>query len=84
MNWIVLIGIMAAIFTTASFVPQVVKIIKTKQTRDISLSMYAILTIGFFLWLIYGLMIKDTPIVLANIISFSLSMTVLVFKIKNG
>jgi len=65
-------------------VPQVIKIIKTKGTKDISLLMYTILTTGFFFWLTYGLIIKDIPIILANTISFSLALTVLIFKIKHG
>ncbi|PIS17513.1 MAG: hypothetical protein COT59_00200 [Candidatus Nealsonbacteria bacterium CG09_land_8_20_14_0_10_42_14] len=64
--------------------PQVIKIIKTKGTKDISLLMYTILTTGFFFWLTYGLIIKDIPIILANTISFSLALTVLIFKIKHG
>jgi len=84
MDWIILIGLTAAILTTSSFVPQVIKIIKTKGTKDISLLMYTILTTGFFFWLTYGLIIKDIPIILANTISFSLALTVLIFKIKHG
>jgi len=48
------------------------------------LLMYTILTTGFFFWLTYGLIIKDIPIILANTISFSLALTVLIFKIKHG
>ena len=84
MNWILLIGLVAAISTTISFVPQVIKTIKTRATKDISFLMYAILTTGLLLWLIYGIIIKDIPIILANAISFSLAITVLIFKVKHG
>jgi len=84
MNFIILIGLLGAICTTFSFVPQVIKIIKTRRTKDISLLMYIIMTVGLFLWLTYGLMINDLPIILANIVSFILAIIVLTFKIKNG
>lgn len=76
------IGLAAATFTTVSFLPQAVRTIKTKQTRDLSLGMYAIFSTGTFLWLIYGLIIKDIPVVAANSITFMLSFTILVLKIK--
>ncbi|MBI2624970.1 MAG: SemiSWEET transporter [Candidatus Nealsonbacteria bacterium] len=84
MNWITLLGFLAAILTTSSFVPQVIKTVKTKTTKDISLPMYAIITAGSLLWLIYGLMIKNLPIMIANLISLCLIITVLVFKIRHG
>jgi MtN3 and saliva related transmembrane protein len=78
------IGIAAAICTTVSFIPQVLKTIKTGQTKDISLSMYLIFTTGIVLWLIYGIIISDLPIILANSITIILTSTVLVMKIRNG
>jgi len=84
MNWIIIIGLVAATCTTISFVPQVAKIIKTKGTKDISLLMYAIFTTGLFLWLVYGLIIKDIPLILANAISLTLTTIVLILKIKFG
>ncbi len=83
-NYITVIGMLAATCTTLSFVPQVVKTIKSKRTQDISVMMYTILTIGLFLWLIYGLLIGDLPLIIANLISFSLSALVLIMKIKHG
>ena len=81
---ITLIGLLAAACTTSSFLPQVMKTLKSKKTKDISLWMYAILSLGLFLWLVYGITIKDFPLIVANGISFSLSMSVLFFKIKYG
>jgi MtN3 and saliva related transmembrane protein len=78
------IGIAAAICTTVSFVPQVLKTIKTGQTKDISLSMYLIFTTGIVLWLIYGIMIRDLPIILANTVTVVLTSIVVVLKIRNG
>jgi MtN3 and saliva related transmembrane protein len=77
-----LIGFVAALFTTSGFVPQVFKIFKTKSTRDISLSMYLVLAIGTLLWLIYGFMLKELPLIVANSISLSLITSILLLKIK--
>lgn len=78
------IGLIAALCTTASFLPQVIKTLRSKQTKDISLLMYAILTTGIFFWLVYGVLLKDLPLILANVISFSLAVCVLVLKIRHG
>jgi len=82
MNWITTLGLIAATCTTISFLPQVIKIIKTKHTKDISLGMYSTLTTGIFLWFIYGILIKDPPVIIANAITLILSTTVLILKIK--
>jgi len=79
-----LLGFVAAICTTISFLPQVIKIIKTKETKDISLLMYIILNIGIFLWLIYGFLISEPPIIVANGIVFILGLLILILKIKHG
>ena len=78
------IGLIAALCTTASFLPQVITTLRSKQTKDISLLMYAILTTGIFFWLVYGVLLKDFPLILANVISFSLAVCVLVLKIRHG
>jgi MtN3 and saliva related transmembrane protein len=83
-NWTTLIGLMAAICTTSSFLPQVVKILRSKKTQDVSFLMYAILTTGLFLWLVYGIILGDLPLILSNSISFTLSLSVLLLKIKHG
>ncbi len=77
-----IIGYFAAAGTTFSFVPQAVKIFKSKNTKDISLGMYIIFVLGILCWLIFGIMTKSMPIILANIVSFILSMTILIMKIK--
>jgi len=82
MNIITLMGLMAAACTTISFLPQAIKTIKTKHTKDLSLAMYAIFTIGIFLWLVYGLFIKDIPLITANIITFIFTSVILIMKIK--
>lgn len=82
MNWVTIIGLIAATCTTIAFLPQTIKSIKTKQTKDLSLAMYTILTIGVFLWLVYGLLTRDLPIIVANTITFLFSAAILILKIK--
>jgi Uncharacterized conserved protein len=82
MDLVEAIGYMAAIITTAGFVPQTVKAIKTRQTKDISLWMYIILLVGVVLWLLYGIFTNSWPIILANSVTILLVIPVLVLKIK--
>jgi MtN3 and saliva related transmembrane protein len=81
-NMVTWIGLVAAAFTTISLLPQAIKVITQKQTRDISLSMYIIFTSGVLLWLVYGVLTKDMPVILANSVTFVLSFIILVLKIK--
>ncbi len=84
MSWVIILGLLAAAFTTAALLPQVIKTVKTKKTDDISLLMYVILSIGISLWLIYGLLTIDLPIILANSITLILTVIVLILKIRHG
>ncbi len=81
-----LIGFIAAVCTTFAFLPQVIKVWKTKQTKDLSLRMYTIMFIGICLWFVYGLRINSLSIILANIVTGILVFTILVFIVrgKNG
>ena len=76
------IGFFAAFCTTIAFLPQAVKVWKTKSTQDISLYMFIIFTIGVFSWLVYGIIISDLPIILANAVTLILSLFILLFKLK--
>ena len=76
------IGFFAAFCTTFAFFPQAVKVWKTKSTKDISLYMFIIFTTGVFSWLIYGIIISDLPIILANALTLVLSLFILIFKLK--
>jgi len=82
MEIVTIIGLVAAALTTWSFLPQVIKTIRTKKTEDISLAMFLVLSVGLFIWLVYGLLIKDLPLIIANLISFILTAIILFFKIK--
>ncbi len=75
-------GLLAAALTTISFLPQVIKILKTRHTKDISLLMYVVFTTGVLLWLIYGIMLRETPIIIGNGITLIFVIIVLVFKIR--
>lgn len=75
-----IIGVIAGICTTVSFIPQIIKILKTKHVRDISLYMFVILTFGIFLWLIYGILLGKFPIILANSTSFALCLFIIMCK----
>jgi MtN3 and saliva related transmembrane protein len=79
-----LTGYLAAIFTTAAFVPQVHKTLSTGDTRSISLGMYSLFTAGVALWLVYGVLARSWPIVLANALTLGLAATVLWHKLKEG
>jgi MtN3 and saliva related transmembrane protein len=79
-----LLGLLAGVLTTASAVPQVVKTIKTRATKDLSLGTYVLVTVGIGLWLIYGFLIRDIPLISANIVSIILNFLILFFKIKYG
>ncbi len=77
-----IIGIAAGILCTLSFLPQIVKIIKTRRATDLSLVTFSILSLGVFLWLIYGILIKEFPIIAANAVTLILSLMIVVMKIK--
>lgn len=77
-----MVGGIAACLTTLSFVPQALKVIKTKDTSGISLGMYIMSVVGVFLWAIHGLRINDLALITANSITFFLSLTILICKIK--
>jgi MtN3 and saliva related transmembrane protein len=73
MNIATLIGAVAAIASTTSFVPQAVRIVRTRDTEGISIGMYAITVVGFALWTTYGLLLESWPLVASNAICLALS-----------
>ena len=75
------VGFLAAILTTASFVPQTWHTFKTRDVRGISLSMYSAFTAGVACWLVYGLLLGAWPIVIANVITLALAAAILVMKL---
>lgn len=76
------LGYAAAVCTTGSFVPQVIKILKARDVSGISSSMYTIFCVGVLLWVMYGFAIRSLPVIAANAITLLLSSTVLFLKIR--
>jgi len=79
-----IIGWLAAFLTTFSFVPQAIKVIRTRDTSSISLSMYSLFTLGISCWLVYGAMMKNGPMLIANLVTLALALIILIAKIRNG
>jgi len=75
-----LLGMAAGTLTTVAFVPQVLKTWRSKSAGDVSYGMFLIFSSGVFLWLLYGLAIGATPIVVANAVTLVLALTMLVLK----
>jgi MtN3 and saliva related transmembrane protein len=84
MSVVTLIGLVAAFCTTLAYAPQALKTWRTRQTRDISLGMFALMVTGVALWLVYGVLIEDLPLILANLVTLSLAGTILVLKLRHG
>jgi MtN3 and saliva related transmembrane protein len=82
MNYQTFIGLIAATLTTIASMPQAIKTIRTKSTKDLSLGMYVMLITGVVVWLIYGLLVKDTPIILSNFVTLVPLGAILIMKIK--
>ena len=81
MNYVTLLGYFAALISTASFAPQAWKIIKSRQTKDISTGMYLLTVLGFALWLLFGLLEKQWPLVASNGVCLLLSAFILIMKL---
>ena len=76
------IGTAAACLTTISFVPQAWQTFRTRNVSGISLGMYSLFTVGVALWLVYGVLIASWPIIIANAITTSLALAILVMKLR--
>jgi MtN3 and saliva related transmembrane protein len=82
MDTIVLVGYIAGTLTTLSFVPQVARAWKLKETRDLSLAMLLLFALGVLLWTLYGVWTGSVPIIAANIITFVLILVLLWMKVR--
>lgn len=76
------IGLMAAVCTTVSFVPQLIRIWRLRSAREISLTMFLVYSLGVVLWLLYGIFLHSLPIILANTTALALSLAILALKIR--
>lgn len=77
-----IIGFLAAFCTTAAFVPQAIKVYKTKKTDDISSGMFLLMCVGVALWDVYGFIISSIPVIIANSITLLLAVYIFVMKIR--
>ncbi|MFU0854368.1 SemiSWEET transporter [Kluyvera cryocrescens] len=84
MEWISLIGYLAASLTTLSFLPQAFKVITTRNTQGISGLMYVMFVCGLALWLVYGVMIEDTAVSMANLLTLLFALPILIIKLRRG
>jgi len=75
------IGFIAALLTTGAFVPQVFKTLKTKSTEGLSLTMYISMFVGIMLWLFYGIKIQSISMIIANVVTGGLTLSILVMII---
>ena len=82
MDFIMIIGLIAAALTTGALFPQLIKVWKTKSTKDISTGMFSLISAGVFLWFIYGLYVNNFPIIIANSLAFVQAIVILAFKVK--
>ena len=81
-NTFEIIGLIAAVLTTSSYVPQVYRTWKSKEAGDLSLTMYVVMFIGIVLWLIYGIYLNSLAMILANTVTALLTFSLIVFKIS--
>ena len=84
MNRITIIGFIAGTLTTIAYLAQVLRTLKQRSTKDISLGMYLLLCSGIGLWLVFGILIHSWPVIIANAVTLALSGSVLLMKIKFG
>lgn len=82
MNTINFLGLMAGGLTTAAFLPQVIKTWRSQSANDLSLGMFLMFSTGVALWLIYGLIVKDIPVIAANSVTLVLALILLYFKLR--
>jgi MtN3 and saliva related transmembrane protein len=83
MTWFDLVGTLAGVLTTVSFVPQVVKTWRSGSAEDLSLFMFTLFSAGLLLWLVYGIALRSLPIILANGITLVLALSIVMLKIRD-
>ncbi len=77
-----LIGFAAAFCTTVAFIPQLVKVIRLRSAREISLPSFLLFSVGVFLWLVYGLRTGSKPVIFSNVFTLALSLSILILKLR--
>jgi MtN3 and saliva related transmembrane protein len=79
-----IVGLAAGTLTTLSFLPQLVKTLKSRTAKDLSVGMYMTLSTGLFFWVIYGVSIHSLPVILTNVVTLVLALIVLALKLRYG
>ncbi|MCX7815318.1 MAG: SemiSWEET transporter [Tepidimonas ignava] len=82
--WVEAVGAAAATLTTVSFVPQAWLTWRTRDVSGISVGMYSAFALGVALWLLYGVLIGSWPIIVANVITLTLALAILVMRLRYG
>lgn len=82
MQFVQIIGLVAGFCTTIAFLPQVIKTYKSKSAKDLSSGMFLTFCTGLILWLVYGVMVDDVPIIMANFLTLIMASIILVLKVK--
>ncbi len=75
-----LLGLVAGTLTTVSFIPQVIKTWQSRSAKDISFGMFLLFSLGVLMWLVYGVAIHSTPIILSNLVTLVLSSSIILMK----
>jgi len=76
------IGFVAAFLTTAAFVPQLMRVMKLRSAREISLGTFVMFSVGVFMWLMYGIYTGSRPVIASNVVTLVLSVSILILKLK--
>jgi MtN3 and saliva related transmembrane protein len=84
MSAVTFVGLLAAFCTTLAYAPQAIKTWRTRSTADISLGMFSLMVVGIVLWLTYGVLLGDLPLIAANLVTLALAGTILVLKLRHG
>jgi MtN3 and saliva related transmembrane protein len=81
-HWVEDIGFVAAFCTTAAFVPQLLRVLKLRSAREISLGTFLLFSVGVTLWLLYGLYTGSRPVIVSNMVTLGLSLSILYLKLR--
>jgi MtN3 and saliva related transmembrane protein len=84
MNMVTALGLLAGTLTTIAFLPQVIRIWRSKSAKDLSMTMLVTFTTGVFCWLVYGVMIDSLPVIIANAVTFVLAGMNVILKLRYG
>lgn len=76
------LGFAAAFCTTVAFIPQLVRVIRRRSAKDVSLPTFLFFSIGVFMWLIYGIDIASRPVIASNSVTLVLALSIVILKVR--